>query len=277
MNQINEEVIKARAVVAGYKKYNQNTVEKCESYNPKTKCRYFKKVSIDPRSAEFKKEFGKKEKKEISRNTKTVKSNSNTQKFKKIKKLEKIQKVKTNSDFDQNTIISKVYNLHLQNKNTAEIAKLTNLTKREVSSKIRARQIQLGIPCQHVSDNYNKTVELIKKGKSLTEISKILNITAHTISVHSMKYNKLKSCSEKEKENKEILDLIKAKAKLNGVDYCYGSWIGRKHNKLKSNLTSVEIVKRCNEMIESGILEEVKEMYSRKNGRMYKLKESVNL
>lgn len=40
-------------VVNDYKKYNENTVETFSHYNPKTKARYFNKVSIDPNAKKF--------------------------------------------------------------------------------------------------------------------------------------------------------------------------------------------------------------------------------
>lgn len=217
MNQINEEVIKARQVVAGYKKYNKNTIEQCVEYNPKTKCRYFKKVSIDPESAGFKKEFGKKENKEKQPKTKYKSTPKIT-----VKKIKAVPKKSQNKQKD-------------------------------------------------FSETYEKVIKLTKEGKSISQIVEDLKVTHHTVSWHIKNWNSSKSMKEIQEENEEILNSIKSKAKLNGVDYCYSAWIGRKNHKMKHNLTSVEIIKRCTKMIQSGILEEVKEMYSRKHGRMYKI------
>lgn len=217
MNQINEDVIKAREVVAGYKFYNKKTIEKCVEYNPKTKCRYFKKINVDPEAAEFKKKFIKQAKKEKSINTKITKAS-------KIK----VQKVK--------------------------------VTPKKKEPKPR-----------EISDNYIKIVEYTKEGKSISEIADILKISHHNISWHLKNWNDNKSKKEIQEENNEILHWIKTKAKLNGVEYCYSAWIGRKNLKMKYNLTSVQIISRCENMIKQGLLEEIKEMHSRKHGRMYKI------
>ena len=50
---INQDVIKAREVVAGYKELNKNTVEEISYYDPVLKLRRYKKMSIDPNSKDF--------------------------------------------------------------------------------------------------------------------------------------------------------------------------------------------------------------------------------
>lgn len=214
---INEDVIKAREVVEGYKRYNKKTIEKCVEYNPKTKCRYFKKVTVDPEATEFKKKFIKQPKKEKSVNTKITKTTKiKVQKIKVIPK-KKVEKPKLNSE------------------------------------------------------TYEKVIKYTKDGKSISEIANLLSVTHHTISWHLKQWNSNKSKNIIKEENNEILHWIKAKAKLNSVDYCYSSWIGRKNLKMKYNLTSIQIISRCEDMVKQGLLEEIKENHSKKHGRMYKI------
>lgn len=217
MNQVNEDVIKAREVVEGYKRYNKKTIEKCVEYNPKTKCRYFKKVTVDPEASEFKKKFIKQSKKEKSVNTKITKAPKI-----KIKKVKVIPKKKIEKPKEK-------------------------------------------------CDTYHQVVKLTKEGKSILEIVNLINTSHHNVSWHLKHWNSNKSKKEIQEENDEILHWIKVKAKLNEADYCYSAWIGRKNLKMKHNLTSIEIISRCEDMINQGLLEEIKEMHSKKHGRMYKI------
>lgn len=74
MNAVNNEVIHAREIQKQYQAHNIKTIEKCVSYDPKTKCRIFKKIEIDPNAEIFKQKFIKsKVQKEKRVNTKEIK------------------------------------------------------------------------------------------------------------------------------------------------------------------------------------------------------------
>lgn len=74
MSKFNNDVIQALEIKTQYEAHNTKTREVASEYNPKTKCRYFKKVEIDPAALLFKKKFIKsKITKEKPINTKTEK------------------------------------------------------------------------------------------------------------------------------------------------------------------------------------------------------------
>lgn len=57
MSKFNNDVLQALEIYNQYLEHNKKTVEKFVGYDPKTKCRYFKKVEVDPAAEVFKKKF----------------------------------------------------------------------------------------------------------------------------------------------------------------------------------------------------------------------------
>lgn len=280
MQSINQEVIKAREVVAGYKKYNQKTVEVISSYDPVLKIRTFKKVSIDENHSQFKKEFCAKPKKE-----KSVKAIQSIKPFEK-KKVSKptVRKAtkqikpkytprppKTADSYDQNNLTSKVYALHLQGIRNDLIAEKMEISLKRVRQLISVRRNQLGVEEDFRS---NKTYENVKKlfleGKGVTEIAYLVNVSVKN--VYNLLIRVKKECKSDNRENefKEILEVIKAKMKLNQVDYCLSSWITPQKVKYKTNINKLEVVALCKELVEKGDLILIE--HDKKNlGKMFKL------
>lgn len=264
MNHINEDVIKARIVVAGYKEFNKQTVEYVKSHNPLMKLWTFEKKSIDPNSCEFKKQFIKSYRKDKVINTKLPKENKIKKTKEKPVKKPKVprptgliyaerKKPESHLDFDQSTLIAKAYRYHLSKKTNAEIASLMKLDRRKVISMLRQRDRQLGIKTEK-NDSYEKVIELVKSGKTVAEISIILSMTDHNVSYHVKRYNESKSTEELEKEYKEILFFIEQKSIENKVDHCFSSWINQRNCNMKSNLTTPLRNRRCTELIQQGRL-----------------------
>lgn len=277
MNAINEDVIKAREVVAGYKKFNKQTIEKLSSYDPVFKIWTFIKKDIDPNAAQFKKEFiksGRKEKKDIKiqKSHKKIKPTA-LSKIKKPRILKSYKpRVKPSShlDFDQTSLIAKAYNYHLQGKTNKEVSFLMDMPMRAIISMLRKRDRQLGVEIEK-NDNYERIVQMIKSGKTRREISKLIKMSEHNISYHIKRYNDSKSKEQIEKEYQEILYNIKKKAKLNQVEYCYSSWINPSKCKMKSNLTIPVINKRCKDLIKQGRLTEIDGGVYRRMGVKYQI------
>lgn len=282
MNYLNEDTLKAREVVAGYNKYNKETVEVLSRYDPISKCRYYTKVKTDPNSNQFVKEFVKASRKEKNISSKKPKKNKLPKE--KAIKTEKIKtpivtgykcKPRTNKpekheDFDQTTLISRIYNLHLAGKTNEEISKIVGYPSRIVATNIYVRQNQIGIyiPKDRTRE---KIIDYQKKGYTVSKMAKLLNIESNTVSYHLREINKNKSTAEIEKEYKEILDAIKRKSKLNQVDYCYSTWINQNNCRMKSNLTTPTRNKKCRELVSQGRLIEDKEGTSLRFGIMYRL------
>lgn len=285
MNYVNEDTIKARAVVAGYKKYNLETVEVLSRYDPISKCRYFNRVKIDPNANQFVKEFVKSGKKErILQPTKPKKLKPLKEKVIKDAK-EKIPKAprptglkyKTNyvkptkpEDFDQTTLVSRIYNMHLAGKTNEEISKIVGQPTRIVATNIYVRQNKLGVYVPK-DKTREKVMEYQKQGLKVFEMAKLLNIESNTISYHLRMINKEKSPEQIEEEYKEILAAIKRVAKFNQVDYCYSTWINQTNCKMKSNLTTPIRNRKCRELVAQGRLIEDKEGTTLKHGIMYRL------
>lgn len=277
MNHLNQDLIKAREVVAGYKQFNQKTIECIKTYDPSMKIWTFEKKSIDPSAREFKKKFIKSARKEKNVNTKLPKTakqknlKPNNPKSTRPSGLTYSPRLKpADFQFDPNTLISQAYNHYLKGKTNSEIAILMNKPKRAVISMLRQRDRQLGIKIDK-NDSYEKVIELVKAGKKVGEISKIMKMSDHNVSYHIKNYNNSKNPAQIEEEYQEILLQIKKKAKLNQVDYCFSTWINQANCKLKCNLTTPMRIKRCRELVAQGRLIEDKEGTTLRKGIMYKI------
>lgn len=279
MNTINEEVIKAREIVSGYKELNKKTIERVSYYDPKLRSWTMKKVEIDPNASEFKKIYSKPERKKVKLET-LKKPNEKPEKVKPAKKERPIgvkytprKKPTSNKQFERTSLMYKAYEYYLSGKTNKEIAEMMGISLNSAITKIRQRDRQLGIVAVK-NDTYDKVVLLIKDGKNLSQISKELNICQNTISYHIKNYNDSKSKTEIQAEYKEILSVIKKKSHLNQVDYCYSTWISQANCRMKSNLTTPARNKRCRELVKQGRLIEVVEKKSLRHGAMYKIPKS---
>lgn len=285
MNYINEDTIKAREVVAGYNKYNKETVEVLSRYDPISKCRYFNRVKTDPNANQFVKEFVKSGRKEriLQGKKPTTKEYKHIPKEKPIKTARiktprptgykckpRSNKAEKAEDFDQNTLISQIYNLHLAGKKNEEIAKILKCKCRVVATNIYVRQNQLGIYITK-DKTREKIIDYQKKGYTISKMAELLKIESNTVSYHLRSINLGKTPAQIEEEYKEILDAIKRKAKLNQVDYCYSTWINQNNCRMKSNLTTPIRNRKCRELVAQGRLIEDKGGTSLRFGIMYRL------
>lgn len=285
MNQINEETIKAREVVAGYKKYNKETIEVLGRYDSASKCRYYNKVKTDPNAKQFVKEFVKSGKKERilqaakPKKLKPVKEKLTKEPKEKLPKTPRPTGLKyistyvkptKNEDFDQNTLVSRIYKMHLAGKTNEEIGKIVGQPTRIVSTNIYVRQNQLGIYVPK-DKTREKIIEFQKQGLKVFEMAELLQIEGNTVSYHLRMINQEKSPEQIEEEYKEILATIKRVAKLNKVDYCYSTWINQTNCRMKCNLTTPLRNKKCRELVAQGRLIEDKEGTTLKHGIMYRL------
>lgn len=285
MNFINEDTVKAREVVAGYNKYNTGTVEVLAKYDPVSKCRYYDKVKLDPNANQFVKEFvksGRKEKNVSSKQPKKLKAVKEKLTKEPKEKLPKAPrpiglKYKTNyvkptknEDFDQTTLVSRIYNMHLAGKTNEEIGKIVGQPTRIVSTNIYVRQNQLGIYVPK-DKTREKIIEYQKQGLKVFEMAELLKIEGNTVSYHLRMINQEKSPEQIEEEYKEILATIKRVAKLNQVDYCFSTWINQTNCRMKCNLTTPLRNKKCRELVAQGRLVEDKEGTTLKHGIMYRL------
>lgn len=277
MNHINEDVIKARVVVAGYKEYNKQTIESVKSHNPLMKLWTFEKKSIDPNAGEFKKYFSKKQKKNniTPIQEKEIKVKTAKEPVKYIPSYKEKKKPTTYLEFSQTTLISKAYKYHVEGKTNEEISNIMDLPKRKVISMLRIRDKQLGIEVIK-SQSYNRVVNLVKEGNTISNISNILKIKEHTVQYHIKRYNESKSTEELEKEYKEILFFINQKAIDNKVDHCFSSWINQANCLMKSNLTTPLRNRRCKELIQQGRLLADDEGAYRRLGIRYRIPKNDN-
>lgn len=275
MNYVNEDTVKAREIVAGYNKYNKETVEVLSRYDPISKCRYFDRIKTDPNASQFVKEFVKSGRKErIIQGKKPVKIKAVKEKNIKPAKEKSPRPLRTKPTkaeyFPQDTLISQIYNLHLEGKTNEEIAKLVKCKCRIVATNIYVRQNQLGIYVPK-DKTREKIIEYQKKGLKVFEMAELLQIEGNTVSYHLRMINQEKSPEQLEEEYQEILASIKRLAKENKVDYCFSTWINQTNCRMKSNLTTPIRNRKCRELVAKGRLIEDKEGTSLRYGIMYKL------
>lgn len=261
---INQDVIKAREVVAGYKELNKNTVEEVSYYDPILKLRRYKKVLIDPNSKEFIKLYGKKknEKEKKDKPVKSVPFVAKTVKAKKPRK--KVMKVpgtvrksryvprpkKTNEDYDQTTLISRIYALHLKGIENNQIATDLNTTKRIVLSSIVNRKRSLGIEVNKRNFvSSDEVIRLFKLGHKQPAIAKMLGVCDSTI------YNHLRVAKTDEQINNEredVLRIIRGKCNLNQSNFIFGKMIIPAKCKYKYDISIMDVYKYCNELAQQG-------------------------
>lgn len=282
--QINQDVIKAREVVAGYKELNKGTKEVLSTYDPILRLRVFKKESIDPRSKEFTKLYGKKEKKEKPVKAvkfvaptidKTKKKKAVKKVVTKLKKEPKPRYVKLEVDkrkekvFNPNSAVSKAYELHLQGKSNQEIGLELNITSTYAAEKIRDRKKALGIStAKKKCVNENQVLGLFKKGKTIKQISALLKITESTV------YSYLraeKTEEQRDLEREEVLINIKAKCKIDQSNFIFGKMLTPAKCNYKYSISIMDVYKYCNELAEQGKIIIPDEPIMRYKGRKIEL------
>lgn len=276
--QINQDVIKAREVVAGYKELNKGTVEEVSYYDPILKLRRYKKVTIDPNSKDFIKLYGKKKNEKEKKDkpvkfvaptiNKTIKKSSAPRK--KTQRKYTPRPDKTPDSYDPNNLTSKVYALHLEGVRNDLIAEKMNISIKRVRQLVSVRRNQLGVKeDSRCNSTYKDVKALFQDGKSVTEIAYLVNVSVKNV------YNLLIRVKKELKEDlhynevKEVFEVIKSKMKLNQVDHCFSSWITPQKVKYKTNINKLEVIAICKELVENGTLEEI--AHDRKNlGKMFK-------
>ncbi|WP_347217904.1 helix-turn-helix domain-containing protein [Chryseobacterium sp.] len=264
--QINQDVIKAREVVAGYKELNKGTIEEMSYYDPILKLRRYKKVLIDPNSKDFVKLYGKKknepkEKKDIP----IKKPKIITKTIKKIIKSKPKPKVKT---VHPKTILSKeniekAYSMHVNNCSTFEISKELNVNEKTVLTYILAKKKELGSFKNRYLVQNEKVLQLKRENKSIAEICEILNITDSAVYRH-LRMGKTEE--DKNKEREEVYKAILAKMKVNSSDYVYSVHVTPKKCKL-THLTIMDVCKYYNELIDMGRLIVSSDPIAKSNGK----------
>lgn len=263
---INQDVIKAREVVAGYKELNKGTIEQVSYYDPILKLRRYKKVSIDPNSKDFVKLYGKKknepkEKKDIPIKkakiiTKTIKKASAPRK--KTKRKYTPRPDKTPDSYDPNNLTSKVYALHLEGIRNDLIAEKMDISIKRVRQLVSVRRNQLGVKEDaRCNSTYKDVKTLFQEGKSVTEIAYLVNVSVKNVYNLLIRVKKELKADLHHKEIKEVLEVINSKMKLNQVDHCFASWITPQKVKYKTNINKLEVVAICKELVEKGELKEI--------------------
>lgn len=257
---INQDVIKAREVVAGYKELNKGTKEVLSTYDPVLRLRVFKKESIDPRSKEFTKLYGKKEKKD--KHVKDVKFVAPTiDKTKKKKAVKRVySKPKTTRyikvterkkrDFDPNSRASLIYQMHLDGKSNKEIAIHFDTPQHYVTDQLLVRKKALGLPtAKRKKINSEEVLKAFKKGKTILELCEMFNVSdAYIYSV----LRKEKTDELRALEREDVLRIIYAKCKLNQSNFIFGKMLTPAKCNYKYSISIMDVYKYCNELAEQG-------------------------
>lgn len=282
--QINQDVIKSREVVAGYKELNKGTKEVLSTYDPILRLRVFKKETIDPRSKEFTKLYGKKEKKDkpvkvVKFVAPTIDKTKKKKDVKKVvfkpKKVAKPRYVKVEVDkrkekvFNPDSVASKVYSLYEKKKPVKEICAELNLQVHQVNQAIRNRKTQLGIEVER--RRIYKTEDFLEQyflGKSYSDVKSLFKCKIDTIYFHVKKIKADRTPEMIELEKQHILGICKAKMEDNGSDYFKAPQISSSFNKPKYFLTTPEINIYIDELISEGRILELDNEKERKNKKL---------
>lgn len=276
MTAINQDLIKAREVVAGYKELNKNTVEEVSYYDPVLKLRRYRKVQIDPNSKDFVKLYGKKKnekkekpkkavkfveatidktppkkvvKKAVNKPKKTIISKTTEPKIKKQRYTKVTErKPRRKTGFDPHSLTSKIYDMYEMGVEIKEIASYYSCERHYVTSRICARKKALGIEIEPRKTIDKDLLEkLVKEGKTALEIAKIFNVSDSSIYSH---IKRLKSDNQKEIEIAEVLSVIKSKCKLNNSNVIFSKMIAPTQVKYKNFISKMEVYKYCNILAE---------------------------
>lgn len=226
---INQDLIKAREVVAGYKELNKNTVEEVSYYDPILKLRRYRKVQIDPNSKDFIKLYGKKknEKEKKDKPIKVVEVKIPKPKPKVISKPKKPRYVKVTErkkrGFDENSRASLIYQMHIDGKSNKEIAIHFNTPQHYVTAQILARKKALGLPtAKKKKINPEAILKAFESGKNIKELCEIFDVSDASIYkvIREEKTDELRAL-----EREDVLRIIKAKCKLNQSNFIFGKML----------------------------------------------------
>lgn len=255
-NQINQDVIKAREVVASYKELNKGTVEVLSRYDPIRKCRYFEKVQIDPNSKDFIKLYGKKknEKEKPGKPIKVVEAKTPKPKPKVISKPKKPRYVKVTErkkrGFNENSRASLIYQMHLDGKSNKEISIHFDTPQHYVTAQILTRKKALGLPtAKRKKINSEEVLKEFKNGKTILQLCSIFNVSdAYIYGVlRAEKTDELRAL-----EREDVLRIIKAKCKLNQSNFIFGKMITPAKCKYNYAISIMDVYKYCNELAQQG-------------------------
>ena len=254
---INQDVIKAREIVAGYKELNKNTVEEISYYDPVLKLRRYKKVSIDPKSKDFIKLYGKKknEKKEKpGKPIKAIEAKSVKPKAKVTYKPKKPRYVKVTERkkraFNPDSQTSLIFKMHNQGKSNKQIADYFDIPQHYVTARIFSRKKSLGLPTvKQRKIDPDEVLKAFKIGKSVKDICDMFNISDSSVYklIRDQKTDKLRRL-----ERLDVLRVIQAKCKLNQSDHVFGKMITPAKSNYKFDISIMDVYKYCNELAEQG-------------------------
>lgn len=175
---IDPELAKAQKVAAEYKAHNINTVEKSVQIGPKTWV--MKKVKIDENAAKLSLKL--KPKPEVRKAVKVAVKQNNTPSQPKAARSRIMVRPKGNK--------LNVYDDYILGLSIAEISKKYGIGKKTVSSYVSKQKQDLGLSRNLKGVTYRKACKYFAEtDKNNTEISKILNISAHTVCYHRKKFN----------------------------------------------------------------------------------------
>lgn len=254
---INQDVIKAREVVAGYKELNKGTIEEISYYDPVLKLRRYKKVSIDPKSKDFIKLYGKKknEKEKKGKPLKALPVNNTTKpKVCKPIKVAKPRYVKVTQRkkraFNPDSQTSLIFKMHNQGKSNKQIADYFDIPQHYVTARIFSRKKSLGLPTvKQRKIDPDEVLKAFKIGKSVKDICDMFNISDSSIYklIRDQKTDKLRRL-----ERMDVLRVIQAKCKLNQSDHVFGKMITPAKSNYKFDISIMDVYKYCNELAEQG-------------------------
>lgn len=253
---INQDLIKAREVVAGYKELNKNTVEEVSYYDPVLKLRRYRKVQIDPNSKDFIKLYGKKknEKEKPGKPIKFVEVKIPKPKVTSKTKPKKPRYVKVTErkkrGFDENSRASLIYQMHLDGKSNKEISIHFDTPQHYVTAQILARKKVLGLPTNKKKKiNPESILKAFQLGKSIKELCEIFDIS--DASIYKV-IREEKTDDLRDLEREDVLRIIKAKCKLNQSNFIFGKMITPAKCNYKYSISIMDVYKYCNELAKQG-------------------------
>lgn len=181
---IDPKLQEAQNVVAEYKAHNINTVERSVQIGPKTWV--MKKVTIDENAAKLASKL--KPKPEVKKTMKVAVKQNNTPSHAKAARSRIMARPKGNR--------LNVYDDYVLGLSIAEISKKYGVGKKTVSSYVSKQKQDLGLSRNLKGVTYRKACKFFAEtDKNNTEISKILNISAHTVCYHRKRYKREKETS----------------------------------------------------------------------------------
>lgn len=198
------QIQKSLKIKADYDKYNENTIEVFSHKDPKTRAVYFKKIQIDENAKKFganlRREADKeRENKQLKKNSVILEKNNKPIKKPILEKPVKIKEPKPKSPKKEwqvktieisegyrarNPLVLEVKSMLEDNKKPSEIKSKLNLSQeryRYYSTRLKQEFPHLNAP-KPKTPLHDVYMDLLEKGYSMTEISKLNNKSRSTIS-----------------------------------------------------------------------------------------------